>query len=213
MANVLVVGASRGIGLEAVRQGLAHGHRVRAMARSASNIELTDAKLEIYPGDALVAADVEAALEDIDAVIQTLGIATGPDLVLDPGRFFSESTRILLHAMREKAVPRLISVTGFGAGDSRERMGFLHAVPFRLFLGRAYDDKTVQEQLIRDSGLDWVIARPVILTNGPKTGRYNVLVDRADWRSGMISRADVADFLVRQIDSNTYLGETPVLAY
>ncbi len=213
MANVLIIGASRGIGLESVRQALAQGHFVRALSRSAPHIGLTDARLEKRAGDALNAADIEAALLDIDVVIQSLGIAAGPELMLRPGRFFSEATRVLVAAMHKANVPRLISVTGFGAGDSKARMGCLQAIPFRLFLGKAYDDKTVQEHLIRDSGLDWVIARPVILTNGPGTGRYRVLVEPGDWRGGLVSRADVADFLVEQIQSDAYLGKTPVLAY
>ena len=65
--------------------------------------------------------------------------------------------------------------------------------------------------MIRRSKLDWVIARPGILTNGPRTGSYRVLVDPKDWRCGFISRADVADFLVKQIDENAFLGKTPVL--
>jgi len=69
----------------------------------------------------------------------------------------------------------------------------------------------VQEWIVRKSGLDWVIARPGILTDGPHTGRYKVLSDPDAWRLGKISRANVADFLVKQIDSDAHLGQTPVL--
>jgi uncharacterized protein YbjT (DUF2867 family) len=82
--------------------------------------------------------------------------------------------------------------------------------PFICSFGARYDDKDEQEDLIQDSKLDWVI-RPVILTNGSRTGKYHVLVEPRSWRIGFISRADVADFLVKQIDDDTYLGETPVL--
>jgi uncharacterized protein YbjT (DUF2867 family) len=80
-----------------------------------------------------------------------------------------------------------------------------------LFLGRVYDDKDVQERIIRNSKIQWTITRPGILTHGPITGAYRVLDDPDDWRSGCISRADVADFLVKQIDDDQYLGKTPVL--
>jgi hypothetical protein len=63
----------------------------------------------------------------------------------------------------------------------------------------------------RALGLEWIIVRPVILTNGPKTGAYRALILPRDWRCGFISRADVADFLVKQIDDNRFLGATPVL--
>jgi putative NADH-flavin reductase len=211
MANVLVMGASRGIGLETVKQALEADHAVRAMARSASSIAIRHANLETFAGDALDLSSVRRALKGMDAVIQALGVAAGPDMVFKPVRLFSEATRILVPAMEETGVKRLICLTGFGAGDSRNKGGFFYNTAFHLFLGRVYDDKDVQEQLIRKSKLDWVIARPGILTNGPRTGSYRVLVDPKDWRCGFISRADVADFLVKQIDNDELLGKTPVL--
>ena len=69
----------------------------------------------------------------------------------------------------------------------------------------------MSEQIVRASGLDWTIVRPGGLTSGPATGRYGVLVDPASWRAGMISRADVADFLAKQVDDTTYLRKTPEL--
>ena len=112
------------------------------------------------------------------------------------------------HAMEAKAVKRLISVTGLGAGDSRG-MGDSSAVS--LLLGRIYADKDAQEWIMRRSRLDWTIVRPTVLTTGPPTGAYQVLVDASDWRSGFISRAEVADFLVKQIEDASLLRKTPVL--
>ena len=108
-------------------------------------------------------------------------------------------------------IKRLICVTGFGAGDSRGYGGFLYNVAFHLLVGRIYDDKDVQERIVRRSKLDWVIARPVILTNGPKTNAYRALIDPRDWTCGFVSRVDVADFLVKQIGDDAFLRKTPVL--
>jgi NAD(P)H-binding len=97
------------------------------------------------------------------------------------------------------------------SGASRGRGGFLYSVAFHLLLGRVYEDKDVQEWIVRRSKLDWVIERPVILTDGPKTNGYRALVDPRDWICGFISRADAADFLIKQIDDNAFLHKTPVL--
>lgn len=207
--RILIIGASRGIGLETTRKALEAGYRVRALARSASGITLTHPNLEKVSGDALNPRDVEAALAGVDVVIQALGVGFGD--LFRPVKLFSEATRVLVAAMKAKGVKRLICVTGFGAGDSRDSIGALQIVPFNLVFGRAYGDKSIQEKLIKDSGLDWTIARPGVLTNGARTGRYKILAQPSQWRNGIISRADVADFLVRQIEDRAYVGQAPVL--
>jgi len=211
MKTLLIIGASRGIGLETIRRALDQGYQVRAFARSASQIPLTHAQLTKVNGDALKAEDVAAALEGANAIIQTLGAKAGLAMFTGPIRLFSDATRILIQAMEKAGVKRLICVTGFGSGDSREHMPALLRLPFELVLGRVYDDKAVQEMMIRRSALSWVIARPGVLTNGPRTGRYKSLDKPADWRSGTISRADVADFLVKHVEDDAYLGKTPAL--
>jgi putative NADH-flavin reductase len=211
MARVVIIGASKGIGLETTRQALAAGHTVRTFARSAGDISISDPKLEKVRGNALRSQDVAAAVERMNAVIQALGVGLGD--LFRPVHLFSDATRILVAAMQAQGVKRLISVTGFGAGDSRASINCLQLLPFRFFFGRAYDDKDVQERLIKNSALDWTIARPGVLTNGIRTGCYKVLKEPSQWRTGTISRADVADFLVQQIEDRAYVRETPVLVY
>lgn len=210
MARVLIIGASKGIGLETMHQALEAGHWVRALSRSVAASGLSNSNLEKIRGDALDRRDIAAALHGIDVVIQALGVSSLGDL-FRPVSLFSEATRLLVSAMEGQAVKRLISVTGFGAGDSRASIGCLQRLPFLMVFGRAYADKSVQEQLINESSLDWTIARPGVLTNGRRTGRYRILDEPSAWRNGIISRADVADFLVRQIEGRTYLHKAPVL--
>jgi putative NADH-flavin reductase len=162
-------------------------------------------KIEKMNGDALEMAKAKRALTGVDVVIQSLGVAAGLEAILKPTRFFSKATRMLVTAMEKAQVKRLLCVTGFGAGDSCDRGGFLYSVAFHLLVGRVYDDKGVQERIVRRSKLDWVIVRPVILTNGPKTNAYRALADPRCWTCGFISRADVADFLVKQIDDDAFL--------
>ncbi|MEM7192927.1 MAG: NAD(P)H-binding protein, partial [Pseudomonadota bacterium] len=190
MAHVLIFGASGGIGRETVTASLDAGHRVRGFARSAAAIQCDSDGFEKWPGDATNKDDVSRALAGVDIVVQALGVRTAD--LFKPVDLFSKATRLLVEAMKQQGVGRLIAVTGFGAGDSREAIGALQQLPFRFLLGRAYDDKDVQEKIIKDSGLDWTIVRPGILTQGPKTGQCQVLLERADWRNGVISRADVA---------------------
>jgi putative NADH-flavin reductase len=212
MATVLVIGASRGIGLETVKRALDASHRVRAFARGAASIPLDAPALEKFAGDALDKTRVAAAVAGTDAVIQSLGAAKGPQAILSGTTLFSRATRILIDAMRENGVRRLVAVTGLGAGDSRGHGGFVYdAILFPLILKRVYDDKDVQEQMIRASALEWTIARPGLLTSGPATGQARALADPKDWRAGSISRTDVADFLVREAFERRFVGKTPLL--
>jgi putative NADH-flavin reductase len=207
--RVLVVGASKGIGLETTRQAIEAGYQVRAFARSDTGMARADSKLEKVRGDALKHQDVEVALKEVDVVIQTLGVALAD--LFRPVHLFSDATRVLIAAMRARGVKRLICVTGFGAGDSRESISWLQRLPFQIVFGRAYDDKSLQERLIKESGLDWTIVRPGVLTGGRRSERYKVLADARQWRNGIISRSDVAAFLVRQIENASYVHKSPVL--
>ena len=207
--HVLIIGASKGIGLETTRQALGAGHDVRALARSATAIAVSNPSLKKMRGDALKTEDVQAALVGVDVVIQTLGVGLGD--LFRPVHLFSDATQVLIAAMKKQGVKRLICVTGFGAGDSRASISCLQRLPFQIVFGRAYDDKSLQELLIKESEFDWTIARPGVLTSGPRTGRYRILSEASQWRNGIISRADVAEFLVRQIGDQTYIHKAPDL--
>ncbi|MFO7856325.1 MAG: SDR family oxidoreductase [Paracoccaceae bacterium] len=213
-SDILILGASRGIGAAAVEVALARGHAVRAFARSPEALKIEDTRLTRYAGDARSPDALRPAVAGADAVIYALGTPGtargpfGPRVTLH-----SEATRALIDVMREAGVRRLVAVTGYGAGESRLAMSLLERTAHRAALGRPYADKDRQEALIRGSGLDWTIVRPTILRDAKARGRYEVLRDASEWRNGLISRADVADFLVRRAEDREMLREAPVLAW
>jgi uncharacterized protein YbjT (DUF2867 family) len=212
MAKVLIIGASRGIGLETVKAALLAGHNVRALARSAARIPIQNPGLDRVAGNALDSSAIRSTLDGVDVVVQTLGVDVAPRSIFERTTLFSQSTRIIVDAMKAAGVKRLIAVTGLGAGNSRGHGGIIYdSVVFPLLLKRVYDDKDVQEWIIKSSGFDWTIVRPGLLTNRPATGHYRILTAAEDWRFGTISRADVADFIVRQIDDRKLIGTTPLL--
>ena len=211
MKPIVVMGATSGIGKCVVDEAAHRGLPVRAFARGAAAMEPSDA-IKPWPGDALNPADVAGVLDGAGSVIYALGIKERPSMLWQEETLFSESTRVLLPAMEAAGVRRLVAVTGFGAGRSVDAMSRPERLGHRAILGRPYADKDRQEKLIEASALDWTIVRPVILTKGARTGRYRAEGDPARWRNGLISRADVAVYLVDAVVDDRDIRTDIVLA-
>ena len=111
----------------------------------------------------------------------------------------------------EMGPDRIVALTGIGTSESIGALSTLERMGHSVLLGEPYKDKTRQEDLIRASSLRWTFARPVILTNGKRTETYKVLTDPKEWRMGLISRRDVADFLVKAATDEAMVGQAPVL--
>lgn len=210
-APIVVMGATSGIGKLAVEEAVRRKLHVRAFARSASNLEASDF-LEPVAGDALSRDDVASALSGARAVIYALGVKERLAMLWEEETLFSESTKVVLSAMETTQTRRLVAVTGIGAGRSKRALSAVERLMQQAVLGKPYADKDRQEALIMESDVDWTIARPVILTNGRRTGRVQVLREPSAWRNGIISRADVAMYLVDAVEDDLDIRADVVLA-
>ncbi|WP_102107097.1 NAD(P)-dependent oxidoreductase [Oceaniglobus roseus] len=209
-APLLILGATSGIGAAATTEALKRGLPVRAFARSAGDMAHA-VGLTPFPGDATDPDDLAAALEGVRAVIYALGIPERLAMLWERETLFSDSTRILLPAMEAAGVRRLVAVTGFGAGRSRSALSSVERLAQKAVLGKPYADKDRQENMILDSPLDWTIVRPVILTNGGISRRMRVLRDSRQWRNGLVSRAEVARYLVDAVEQDLDIRADVVL--
>jgi len=127
----------------------------------------------------------------------------------------SNGTNSIVKAMEKLGVKRFICESSLGVGGSKGRLGLLYTyVLIPLFLRGLFADKEVQERIIGDSALDWVIVRPAALSNGPRIGAYRHGDDIGHWLfTRKISRSDVADFMLKQLTENRYLHMTPGVSY
>jgi uncharacterized protein YbjT (DUF2867 family) len=121
--------------------------------------------------------------------------------------YFSRGTALVVAAMKGAGVRRLVVLSAHGAGESRRSVGFLAdklvmSWPLRI----PFEDHERQERLVRESGLDWVLARPTRLTNEPARGRF-VRTAAVEKVPGSISRADVAAFLVEACETEAWVGK------
>ena len=205
--RILIVGATGGTGQQLVAQALERGYAVTALVREPSRLHVEHPQLTVVQGDVLDATSVEAAMRGQEAVLSALGHKR----FIYPTRILSEGTRNILRAMETHGVPRLVCETSLGIGDSAGRMG-LYFTFFLLpmILPFYFSDKARQERIIAESNVEWVIVRPGVLTNGEKRGRsrHGRHVGSFLW-TVRISRADVADFMLNQLESDTYLRTAP----
>lgn len=201
--RTLVIGASQGTGALTVRAALARGHEVTAFARNPDKLKLDDPKLTKLRGDFHERSSVDEAVRGHDAVIITA--STTLSSFKESPNFFSQGTALVIDAMRAHGVRRLVVLSALGVGESRALANFVvRALVLDFLIKGPCRDHERQERLTRDSGLDWVIARPGRLTNGPARGRY-VKKAAIEHVPSSISRADVADFLVESTEGEAWV--------
>lgn len=208
--RVVIFGASGKTGRLLVEGALREGHRVRAFVRDRSKITMQHEHLQIFEGDVLDVTRVEEAVENCGAVLSALGHTKNSTNDVQ-----TRGTENIVGAMRKHGKRRLVSLTGAGVRDPEDRPKLADRA-FALLLGTLMPsvlrDAEGHAEVIQQSGLDWVIVRAPRLTDGPATNcEYRVgLVDEKSGTS--VSRADVADFMLRQLTADEYLREMPMVS-
>ena len=208
--KLAIFGATGGVGRQVVEQALEAGHLVTAFARNPDKLEIQHPNLKFVRGDVMNPAAVEGVVRGQDAVVCTLG--SGQKLT---GTIRSRGTQHILRAMQQAGIRRFICQTTIGAGDSWGSLNFYWKyVMFGLILRNVLIDHERQEQNVRQSNLDWTIVRPGAFVEGDRTGQYRHGFPGSDRTSKLkISRADVADFILKQLRDRSYLHQAPSLSY
>jgi putative NADH-flavin reductase len=208
MSNIIIFGSTGTVGLHLVEQSLDLGHAVTAFTRSPAKLRIVHPSLKIIKADVLDASAVLNAVRGHEAVLVALG--AGRD-----GNVRSAGTKNIVQAMETAKVNRLICETTLGAGDSRGNLNFFWKyIMFGMLLKDAYQDHERQETVIRSSNLQWTIVRPAAFTDGPLTGVYKHGFSALDQSIKLkIGRADVANFMLRQLTDDDYVHKTPGLSY
>lgn len=209
--RLTIFGASGQTGICLVAQALELGHSVTAFVRNPASIATRHENLDVVAGDVADADAVARVINGQDVVLLALGVKMG---VAD--QVCTVATANVVPAMQEFGVRRLINIGGMGTGAARDQLsafGKFVAGGLRMLDRHAFRDKESQEVLIRNSDLDWVNVCPPWLTNGPHTGVYQFGCDLRPPVTAKISRADVADFMLKQVMDATFVGKNPILYY
>ena len=206
--KLLIFGSTGSIGRQLVEQALAQGHAVTAFARDSAKLDLKHANLKVIQGDVMDFASVERVVQDQEVVLCALGAGR-------KGTIRSEGTRHIVRAMENAGVRRFICLTSLGVGESRGNLNFFWKyIMFGILLREAFADHESQENYVKQSRLDWTIVRPAAFTDGNRTGEYRHGFQGKDKTLKLkISRADVADFMLKQVADDTYLHKSPGVSY
>lgn len=201
--KLLIIGATGGTGRQLVSQALERGYAVTALVRNPVKLQIDHPQLKVVQGDVLDASSVAAAMDGRDAVLSALGHKR----FFYPTRILSEGTRNIVRAMEANNVSRFVCQTSLGIGDGAWRMGVYYTFfTIPVVLPFYFWDKTRQERIIAESKVEWVIVRPGMLSNARGRGRYRhgFQIGNYFW-TVRISRADVAAFMLDQLESDMYL--------
>ena len=202
--KIAVFGASGKTGILIVYQALNQGHQVTAFARKPSNVTIQHKNLRVVKGDILEPDNIKAAIEGQDAALCALGVNMNK-----PNTLLSDGTKNILNAMEACGVKRFICMSSAGILGNDSGFWFGKII-MPLFLRHVFEDKRRQARIIRESHADWVIIRPVGLTDAPKTNTYKINFDLPTSRS--IPRADVADFMLKLLIDKRYDGKMPAIS-
>ncbi|HKW43040.1 MAG TPA: SDR family oxidoreductase [Thermoplasmata archaeon] len=207
--KVVIFGGTGQTGRLLVERAVFAGHEVTVFARDPARASARRESVRLVLGDVLDAASLPPAVVGQEAVLVALGTATrGSPPVLPQG------LRHILDTMEAHGVRRIIVLSAAGAlhEPAGSVVGSLGLKVARSLLPGVYREHRAMLEVLRTSDLDWIAVRPVILTNGPWTGRYRAVVEGIPRRGYRISRADVADFMLRQLTSDQFVRKMPAIA-
>jgi putative NADH-flavin reductase len=210
--TLTVFGVTGGTGARVVEAALAAGHTVTAVARRPEAVTARHARLTIVRGDVLDLGSIEAAISGRDAIVSALGVGVSRG----PTEVYSLGVGNIMKAMKSAGVRRLICVSASALAIDAEDPSVVRIILKPLLqrmLKRPFADLAIMEREVAASGLDWTIVRPPRLTNGARTGRYRTALTPNLRGAFSISRADLADYIVRRLSDHASFGVTAGIAY
>ncbi len=208
--KLLIFGATGSTGRQIVEQAIEQGHTVTAFARNPAKLDVKHTNLKVIQGDVMDFTSVEKAVQGQEAVICVLGAGQKRT-----GTIRSEGTQQIIRAMEKAGIRRFICQSTLGAGDSWENLNFFWKyIMFGFLLREVFADHQRQENDVKHSHLDWTIVRPGALVDWERTGKYRHGFPGTDKTSKLkISRADVADFILKQLADDAYIHQAPSVSY
>jgi putative NADH-flavin reductase len=207
--KITIFGATGRTGIPLVEQALSAGHDVVAYVRTPSKLPVHNERLTIMQGEMNESAKVAAAIAGSDAVISALGPVKG-----GPKDIMAASARNIVAAMDQAGVRRLVYATGAGVEDPQDKPALMNKIisfALKTLNPDVLADSAAGVNIVRNSDLDWTIARGPMLTDGPHTGKYRVGYVNGDM-GRQLSRANFADYMLKSAVEGLNNREMPAIS-
>ena len=207
--RILVLGATGGVGRHVIEQAAGTDLEITALVRTPDKLRASAGRLRVVTGDIRTgSSNIRDAFERQDAVISALGVGQS----FKSGGLIRQAARLIVSAMREHGVRRLVFTSAFGVGATWQDTPLVPRLFVKTLLRGVYADKAAGEEIITNSGLDWTIVYPAGLTSGPRSGSARVGERLALSGFPRVSRADVAAVLLQQLDDQRFVGKGVLVA-
>jgi len=197
--KLIVLGATGGTGLQIIRQAAERGHTLTALVRSPERLNGFKDRITVRSGDLLNPAELESAIRGHDAVLSAFGprapISNADANLLQ--RFALALTTAMPRAGVRRAV---VESVAFLFKDSVIPPAYVLG---RLFFSQVVADASAMERIFVESALDWTMVRPPELTDKAFTGKYRAREEHLPFFGFTISRADVADFMIKAVENHS----------
>lgn len=210
MKTIALFGGSGRTGKEVLIKALEAGYAVRALVQNPAKIQEESPQLEIIKGDVLKQEDVDHTVEHADVVVSVFGHVKGA-----PKDLQTQGTRHILCAMDKHHVHKIISLSGGGLPFEKDQpkiADYLIRGIMKVFVSKILKDAKDHAEVLQASSQDWVIVRAPRLTKDLEQGEYKV-----GWvgttGGTKIGRADLADFILRQVETEEYHQQMPFVSY
>ena len=207
--KLVIFGATGGTGKHLVRKALDAGHLVTAYVRNPDKLDVAHENLTVVKGEITDQDAVSAAIAGADAVLSGLGATRGGS----PHVMLPAATSVVA-GMKEHGVKRVIWATGAGVPSEHDQPTFMNkfiGFLLKLTAGKVLEDSLAGVDVIKNSGLDWVIARGPMLTDEPGSGQFRVGYVNAEM-GRTLSRENFAEGMLQQLDSDAWLHKMPAFS-
>jgi putative NADH-flavin reductase len=210
MKKIALFGATGQTGQKFLQAALKAGYEVKALVRDASKLKETNPQLSVLEGNVLNEADVNKTIAGTDVVVSVFGhVKDSPEWVQTNG------TKNIIAAMHLHQVERIISLSGgglpFPEKDKPQIADRLIRTIMKIAVPKILNDAVAHAEVLKASKRKWVIVRAPRLTNDAGLGKY-----RVGWvgvnASTKISRSDLADFILTQVEEERFHYQMPFVS-